>query len=66
MIFRSNFIKKIISYFFILDQKMLYIVVEPERYPADVSNLRIVENIIFFFKNLEIKKFFKELVFLIF
>ncbi len=49
MIFRSNFIKKIISYFFILDQKMLYIVVEPERYPADVSNLRIVENIIFFF-----------------
>ncbi len=66
MIFRSNFIKKIISYFFILDQKMLYIVVEPERYPADVSNLRIVENITFFFKNSEIKKFFKELVFLTF
>ena len=29
---------------------MLYIVVEPERYPADVSNLRIVENITFFLK----------------
>ena len=41
---------------------MLYIVVEPERYPADVSNLRIVENITFF-KNLEIKNFSKSLFF---
>ena len=66
MIFRSNFIKKITSYFFVLDQKMLYIIVEPDRYPANVSNLRIVKNIIFFLKNLKIKNFFKELIFLLF
>ena len=33
-----------------LDQRLIFIIVEPKRYPSDVSNLKILNNLFFFSK----------------
>ncbi len=49
-----------------LDQRLIFIIVEPKRYPSDVSNLKILNNLFFFLKDLKFKSFLKELLVLIF
>ena len=65
-----KYLKKITNYFynifFRIDQKMLFIWVEPYRYPASPSNKIIINNLFYLFINLRLIETIKKLIFLIY
>ncbi len=62
----QHFINFISNIFFKLDQRLIYIFVEPKRYPSNITNLKIINNLFYFLKDLKIILLLKETTILIF
>lgn len=61
--FENSIYQKILRGFFALDAKMLFILKEPDRYPAKVCVIKILSNIIFYFKEKRNEECLKTFIF---